>query len=72
MVRKIVIPQSTKYVLQIPPEYLRKKVEILVLPFDIEDKPEEKPQETTLQLTTFRCGGKLRDFTRGDAYHERI
>ena len=71
MVRKIVIPQDTEYVLQIPAEYLRKKVEILVLPFDTEDE-RETPQETTLQLSTFRCGGKLRDFTRGDAYHERI
>jgi hypothetical protein len=71
MVRKIVIPQETEYVLQIPVEYLRKKVEILVLPFDAEDE-REKPQETPLQLSTFRCGGKLRDFTRGDAYHERI
>ena len=71
MVRKIVIPQNTEYVLEIPTEYLRKKVEILVLPFDTEDE-REKPQETTLQLSTFRCGGKLRDFTRGDAYHERI
>ncbi|GAK60823.1 hypothetical protein U27_00721 [Candidatus Vecturithrix granuli] len=62
MVRKIVIPQSTQYMRQIPRNIFRKRW------FDIEDKPEE----TTLQLTTFRCGGKLRDFTRGDAYHERI
>ncbi|MCP4401737.1 MAG: hypothetical protein GY801_31110 [bacterium] len=71
MLRKIVTPQQTEYILWIPDEYIRKKVEILVLPFDAEDE-DGKPQETALPLSTFCCGGKLRDFSRGDAYNESL
>lgn len=70
MVRKIVIPHETQYTIQIPTMYLNKKIEILVLPFDNEEHLEEAPKE--LHLTTFRCDGKLRDFTRGDAYRESV
>ncbi len=70
MVRKIVVPHHTKYTLDIPPEYLNRRIEILVLPFEAEEKPE--PPQKLLRLTTFHCGGKLRDFTRGDAYREAV
>jgi hypothetical protein len=70
MVRKIVVPHTTKYTLDIPSEYLNRRIEILVLPFEAEDTPEQ-PQKH-LRLTTFHCGGKLRDFTRGDAYRETL
>jgi hypothetical protein len=33
MLREIICPQIEEYMLHIPPEYLNKKVEILVLPF---------------------------------------
>ena len=68
MVREIVIPKETQYLLRIPAEYLYHQIEILVLPFD-------GPQETTTlqqprKLTTFRCGGVSREFSRRDAYRE--
>ncbi len=71
MVRKIVVPHKTQYTISIPTEYLNKKIEILVLPFDPEEAMEEEWQKE-LCLTTFRCGGKLRDFDRGDAYRESM
>lgn len=69
MVREIVIPHERQYVLSIPPEYLHRTVEILVLPID-EDIPRREDPPSGFHLTTFRCGGKLRDFTRGDAYRD--
>ena len=33
MVREIITPRSSEYMVQIPQEYIDKKVEILVLPF---------------------------------------
>lgn len=38
MVRKIIKPTSENYNLHIPKEYLGKNVEILILPFDYDDK----------------------------------
>ena len=70
MVRKIVVPHTTKYTLDIPLEYLNKRIEILVLPFEAEEKPEQPSKH--LRLTTFHCGGKLCDFTRGDAYRDAL
>ena len=43
MIRKIIKPSSEYYNVHIPKEYMDKRVEILVLPFD--DKPEENNQE---------------------------
>ena len=43
MIRKIIKPSSEYYNVHIPKEYMDKRVEVLVLPFD--DKPEENNQE---------------------------
>ncbi len=70
MIRKIVVPQTQEYTLNIPSEYLNRRIEILVLPFEAEEHDEQPPPQ--LSLSTFHCGGKLRDFTRGDAYREGL
>jgi len=44
MIRKIIKPSSEYYNVHIPKEYMDKRVEILVLPFD--DESEENNQET--------------------------
>ena len=70
MVREIVIPHTREYVVRIPGEYLNRQVEILVLPFD--ERPATSPEHRTLELTTFRCGGTHRKFSRRDAYRETL
>ena len=70
MVREIVIPHAREYVVRIPGEYLNRQVEILVLPFD--ERPATVPEHRTLELTTFRCGGTYREFSRKDAYRETL
>ncbi len=67
MLREIIIPDINKYVIHIPDEYLHKRIEILILPFNNEIREIKKRE---IRLTTFKCGGKLRDFTREDAYRE--
>jgi len=37
MLRKIIKPNSENYMIQIPKEYINKKVEILILPFIYEE-----------------------------------
>lgn len=68
MLREIVIPQAREYVVRIPSEYLNRQVEILVRPFD--ERPAVPSVPRTLKLTTFRCGGTYREFSRRDAYCE--
>lgn len=70
MVREIVIPQTREYVLHIPGEYLNRQVEILVLPFD--ERASTQPRRKPLTLTTFRCGGVYREFSRRDAYRDAL
>ena len=70
VVREIVIPHAREYVVCIPSEYLNRQVEILVLPFD--ERPSISPEHRTLTLTTSRCGGTHREFSRKDAYRETL
>jgi len=70
MLRQIVIPDHQQYLLTIPAEYLHRRIEILVLPYDTQQSAPSKDISSELQLTTFRCNGKIRDFTREDAYRE--
>jgi hypothetical protein len=69
MLREIIVPDTNQYVIQIPDEYLHKRIEILILPFNNELC---KIKKREIRLTTFKCGGKLRDFTREDAYRENF
>ena len=71
VVREVVIPHAREYVVRIPSEYLNRQVEILVLPFD-ERPAAASPEHRTLELTTFRCGGTYREFSRKDAYRETL
>ena len=70
MAREIVIPQAREYVVRIPGEYLNRQVEILALPFN--ERPAASPEHRTLALTTFRCGGTHREFSRRDDYCETL
>ena len=55
MLRKIVVPHAYQYLLQIPPEYLHRPVEILLMPFDVESEPltPETDEETRRFMATF-------------------
>ena len=46
MIREIITPKSENYYVNIPKEYINKKIEILVLPFET---PMENTKETTGQ-----------------------
>ncbi|MCB1189837.1 MAG: hypothetical protein KDK90_05360 [Leptospiraceae bacterium] len=39
MLREIVIPKASEFVIKIPMEYINRKIEILVFPIDQENKP---------------------------------
>lgn len=44
----------------------------VLVTFINEDKGKARKKKKTLKFKTYRCGGKLRDFTREDAYDTRI
>jgi hypothetical protein len=44
----------------------------VLVTFIEEDKGKAPKKKKTLKFKTYRCGGKLRDFTREDAYDTRI
>lgn len=46
--------------------------EARVLVTFIDDKVKAPAKKKGLKFKTYRCGGKLRDFTREDAYDDRI
>lgn len=51
MIREIVTPKSENYYINIPKEYINKKVEILVLPFEtsIENRSKKTEQDILSQ-----------------------
>ena len=52
MIREIVRPTSTEYIVHIPEEYINKEVEILVLPIDTEGVVvERKATEELFSIT---------------------
>ena len=61
---------SDEIVIKIPRSFKERKVEIIVLPFEIPTKKETSSKK--LSLTTYKCYGKKRDFSRSDAYEDRI
>jgi hypothetical protein len=61
---------SDEIVIKIPRSFTEKKVEIIVLPAETPSKQEFSSKE--FPLTTYKCYGKKRDFTRSDAYEDRI
>lgn len=44
----------------------------VLVTFIEEEKGKTPAKKKTLNFKTYRCGGKLRDFTREDAYDTRI
>jgi len=61
---------SDEIVIKIPHFFTEKKVEIIVLP--AATPPKQKSSSKEFSLTTYKCYGKKRDFTRSDAYEDRI
>jgi hypothetical protein len=64
------IKEKRKMANRIPDPGSEKKVEIIVLPAEASSKQEFSLKE--FLLTTYKCFGKKRDFTRSDAYEDRI
>lgn len=61
---------SDEIVIKIPRSFTEKKVEIIVLPAATPPKQESSSKE--FSLTTYKCYGKKKDFTRSNAYEDRI
>lgn len=51
MIREIVRPTSTEYIIHIPDEYIDKEVEILVLPIDTEKVVDKKVNKELFSAT---------------------
>ena len=71
MIRTVFVPQQKTFTINIPDELISKRLEILILPIDFTpmlDLDKVIPIKKQLQLTTYQCKGKLRNFTRADAY----
>ncbi len=45
MLRKIIIPKEERCTIKVPKEYLNRKIEILIFPFDVEYESEEQTTE---------------------------
>ncbi len=52
MIREIIKPQSQKYILHLPKEYINKKIEILVLPFDFNE--EKKDRNSVIDFSKYK------------------
>jgi hypothetical protein len=63
---------SDEIVIKIPLYFKEKKVEIIVLPADVETPQKKAAPPQKIPLTTYKCFGKKKDFTRSDAYDDRI
>jgi hypothetical protein len=61
---------SDEIVIKIPRSFKEKSVEVIILPAEVPEK--RNSISKGFKLTTYRCSGKKRDFTRADAYDERI
>ncbi len=71
MIRTIFVPQQKTVTINIPDDLISKRLELLILPLDFTptfDLEKVIPNNKRLQLTTYQCQGKLRNFTRADAY----
>lgn len=50
MLRKIIIPKENQCLIDIPQEYINRKIEILIFPFDAEYEPDEGQIDEDLRL----------------------
>ena len=51
MMRKIIYPTQKEYTLQLPKEYLNKRIEILVLPYDEFSEPKTQDDKELIRAT---------------------
>ena len=56
--------------IKVPAEFKEKKLEIIVFPLEEADR-KFTPRKKRI-LTTYKCYGKKKGFSRVDAYHERF
>jgi hypothetical protein len=70
MIREFRDVEADEIVIKIPRSFKEKRVEVIVLPA-VEPDKKTSPSKG-FPLTTYKCYGKKRDFTRADAYEERI
>jgi hypothetical protein len=70
MIREFKEINSDEIVIKIPRSFKEKRVEVIVLPAELPDR--KTSLSKGFQLTTYKCYGKKKDFTRADAYEERI
>ena len=54
MIREIIVPREKEYILKIPEKYLNRKVEILLLPIDIESN--NKTPDTNINIIKKTAG----------------
>jgi len=52
MIREIITPKNEEYMLHIPTEYINRKVEILILPFDYTQSTQKKKPKKNIFLKT--------------------
>lgn len=70
MIREFREIDSDEIVIKIPRSFKEKRVEVIILPAEAPGK--KNSPSKGFKLTTYSCYGKKRDFTRADAYEERI
>lgn len=61
---------SDEIIIKIPKSFKEKRVEIIILP--AEKIVEKETVLKKIHLTTYKCNGKKKDFSRVDAYQNRI
>ncbi|MGE5342534.1 MAG: hypothetical protein ACM3SY_13750 [Candidatus Omnitrophota bacterium] len=70
IIREIRTINADSIKITIPHEFKAKEVEILILP--LENVRKKRHPGKKFQFTTFKCNGKKMDFSRDDAYDEKI
>jgi len=69
LVSEVFTPSKNEITIKIPDELVSKQIELIILPFD-----NYTPQKANrkLELSTYKCKGKLTNFTREDAYKKTL
>lgn len=67
VLREIREAKTDRLEITLPAEFKKKKLEIIIFP--IEETKKKRAPRKELNLTTYKCYGKKRDFTRKDAYN---
>jgi len=74
MVRTVFVPEQSTFTITIPDNLISKRLELLILPMDFDMEANTVPivkDKRSFQLTTYKCQGKFRNFTRADAYSKQ-